>query len=92
MSLVLIMVYTIYLLKIEAETLRKSQDGSGNNHPQDDEFVLLSIATRGEAVDLQKLKVAEIKAIEVMLEKLGGRDKMITTEILSKARLVLEKE
>jgi hypothetical protein len=92
MSLVSIMVYTIYLLNIEAKTLRKSQDGSGNNHPQDDEFVLLSMATRGEAVDLQKLKVAEIKAIEVMLEKLGGRDKMITTEILSKARLALEKE
>lgn len=43
-------------------------------------------------MDLQKLKVAEIKSIEVMLEKLGGRDKMITTEILSKARLALEKE
>jgi hypothetical protein len=92
MSLVSIMVYTIYLLNIEAETLRKSKDGSGNNPPQDDEFVLLSMATRGEAVDLQKLKVAEIKAIEVMLEKLEGRDKMIITEILSKARLALENE
>jgi hypothetical protein len=41
---------------------------------------------------LPKLKVALIKAIEVTLEKLKGGDKMMTTEILSKARLALVNE
>jgi hypothetical protein len=50
------------------------------------------MAVKGEVIDLPKLKTALIKAIEVMLEKLKGRDRMMTTEILSKARLVLMDE
>ena len=50
------------------------------------------MAARGEAVDLQKLKVPTIKAIELTLEKLKGKDKMMAAEILSKVRLTLENE
>jgi hypothetical protein len=89
-GLVSIMAYTIYLLNIEVGRLQKSQESS--SHPPDDEFVPLTMAARGEVVDLPKLKVAVIKAIEVTLEKLKGGDKMMTTEILSKARLALVNE
>ena len=89
-GLVSIMAYTIYLLNIEVGRLQKSQESS--SHPPDDEFVPLTMAARGEVVDLPKLKVAVIKAIEVTLEKLKGRNKMMTTEILSKARLALINE
>jgi hypothetical protein len=41
---------------------------------------------------LPKLKLAVIRAMEVMLEKLKGEDKMATTEILSKAQLALDNE
>lgn len=83
------MAYTTYLLNIWVERLQKSQEGS--NHPPfpDDEFVPLTMAVKGEVVDLPKLKTALIRAIEVTLEKLKGEDRMMTTEILSKARLVL---
>ena len=92
-GLVSIMAYTIYLLNIEVERLQKLQEGSGSHPPpSDDEFVPLTMAARGEVVDLLKLKVAVIKAIEVTLEKLKGKDKMMTTEILSKARLALVDE
>ena len=87
------MAYTIYLLNIEVERLQKSQDSSSHPFPPpDDEFVPLTMAARGETVDLPKLKVALIKAIELTLEKLKGGDKMMTTEILSKARLALVNE
>jgi hypothetical protein len=92
-SLISIMAYTIYLLKIEVERLQKSQDDI-SNHPSspDDELVSLTMAARGDDVELPKLKVAVIKAIKLMLEKLKGKDKEMTTEILSKARLALENE
>jgi hypothetical protein len=45
------------------------------------------MAARGEVVDLQKLKVALVKAIEVTLEKLNSNSKL--NEILSKGRLAL---
>jgi hypothetical protein len=87
------MAYTIYLLNIEVERLQKLQDDSSNHPPSpDDEFVSLTMATRGDDVELPKLKVAVIKAIELSLEKLKGKDKKMTTEILSKARLVLMDE
>ena len=92
-GLVSILAYIIYLLNIEVERLQKLQD-SNSSHlpPPDDEFVPLLKAAKGEVVDLPKLKVAVIKAIEVTLEKLKGGDKMMITEILSKARLALENE
>jgi hypothetical protein len=34
--------YTMYLLNNEAERLQKLQGGSDSNHPQDEEFILLS--------------------------------------------------
>jgi seryl-tRNA synthetase len=92
-SLVSIMAYTIYLLNIEVERLQKSQDDSSNHPPScEDEFVSLTMAARGDDVELPKLKVAVIKAIELTLEKLKGKDKEMTTEILSRARLALENE
>jgi FtsZ-binding cell division protein ZapB len=90
-GLISIMAYTIYLLNVEVERLQKLQE-DGSNPPPDNEFVPLTMAVKGEVIDLPKLKTALIKAIEVMLEKLKGRDRMMTTEILSKARLVLMDE
>ena len=72
--------------------MQKSQDDSRNNPLPDDEFVSLTMAARGDDVELPKLKVAVIKAIELTLEKLKGKDKKMTTETLSKARLALENE
>jgi uncharacterized coiled-coil DUF342 family protein len=90
-GLISIMAYTIYLLNVEVERLQKLQE-DGSNPPPDNEFVPLTMAVKGEVIDLPKLKTALIKAIEVMLEKLKGRDRMMTTEILSKARLILINE
>jgi hypothetical protein len=83
------MAYTIYLLNVEVERLQKLQEDSSHPPPPDYEFVPLTMAAKGEVVDLSKLKTALIRAIEVTLEKLKGVDRMMTTEILSKARLVL---
>src|SRR5215207_3995462 len=91
-GLVSIMACTIYLLNIEVERLQKLQDSSSHPPPSDNEFVPLTMAARGEVVDLPKLKVAVIKAIELILEKLKGGDQIMTTEILSKARLALVNE
>ena len=89
-ALASIMASITYVLVNQLEELRKLQDGS--SHPSGDEFVPLAMAVRGEAVDLPKLKLAVIKSIEIMLEKLKGGDKMMTTEILSNARLALVNE
>jgi hypothetical protein len=50
----------------------------------------LAMAARGEDVDLGKLKVAVIKSIEVMLERLNDNSKL--KEILSNGRLALLNE
>jgi hypothetical protein len=61
--------------------LKKSHEESGG------EFVPLIRATRGEAVPIPNMKMAVIKAIELVMAKLNAHDRL--TEILSDARLVL---
>jgi hypothetical protein len=68
---------------VESKGLQKLQDDIVSSHP-DNEFILLTMAAKGEVVDLQKLKIALVKAIEVTLEKLNSNSKL--NEILSKAR------
>jgi hypothetical protein len=82
------MVYTIYLLNIEAERLEKLR-GRGNR-PPDSEFMPLALAARGENVDLGKLKVAVTRSIEVMLERLNNNSEL--KKILSNGRLALSNE
>jgi len=84
-GLISIIAYMMYLLDVESKGLQKLQDNIGS-HP-DSEFIPLTMAARGEVVDLQKLKVALVKAIEVTLEKLNSNSKL--NEILSKGRLAL---
>jgi hypothetical protein len=84
-GLISIIAYMMYLLDVESKGLQKLQDNIGS-HP-DSEFIPLTMAARGEVVDLQKLKVALVKTIEVTLEKLNGNSEL--NEILSKARLEL---
>ena len=81
-GLISIMAYTIYLLNIEVQRLQNLQ-----NSPLDSEFMPLAMAARGEAVDLGKLKVAVLRSIEVMLERLNDNSKL--KEILSNGRLAL---
>ena len=83
-GLVSIMAYTTYLLNIEVQRLQNLQNSGG--HPLDSEFMPLAIPARGEDVDLGKLKVAVIKSIEVMLERLNDNSK------LSNGRLALLNE
>jgi outer membrane murein-binding lipoprotein Lpp len=87
-GLISIMVYTIYLLNIEAERLEKLR-GRGNR-PPDSEFMPLALAARGENVDLGKLKVAVTRSIEVMLERLNNNSEL--KKILSNGRLALSNE
>src|SRR5215207_8400514 len=65
-GLISIIAYMMYLLDVESKGLQKLQDNIGS-HP-DSEFIPLTMAARGEVVDLQKLKIALVKAIEVTLE------------------------
>jgi uncharacterized coiled-coil DUF342 family protein len=81
-GLISIMAYTIYLLNIEVQRLQNLQ-----NSPLDSEFMPLAMAARGEAVDLEKLKVAVLRSIEFMLERLNDNSKL--KEILSNGRLAL---
>ena len=76
------------MLNIEVQRLQKSQDSG--SHLLDSEFMPLAMAARGEDVDLGKLKVAVIKSIEVMLERLNDNSKL--KEILSNGRLALLNE
>lgn len=87
-GLISMMVYTIYLLNIEAERLEKLR-GRGNR-PPDSEFMPLALAARGENVDLGKLKVAVTRSIEVMLERLNNNSEL--KKILSNGRLALSNE
>jgi hypothetical protein len=86
LGLISIVAYIVYLLHVESKGLQKLQDNIVSSHPNS-EFILLTMAAKGEAVDLQKLKIALVKAIEVTLDKLNGNSKL--NEILSKARLEL---
>jgi TolA-binding protein len=90
-GLISIMAYIIYLLNVEVERPQKLQEDS-SHPPPDNEFVPLTMAAKGEVVDFSKLKTALIRAIEVTIEKLKDKDKKMTTEILSKARLALINE
>jgi hypothetical protein len=72
------------LAKYRSTKLQKSQDSG--SHLLDSEFMPLAIPARGEDVDLGKLKVAVIKSIEVMLERLNDNSK------LSNGRLALLNE
>jgi len=83
LGLISIIVYVVYLLHVESKGLQKLQDDIVSSHP-DNEFILLTMAAKGEVVDLQKLKIALVKAIEVTLEKLNSNSKL--NEILSKGR------
>ena len=84
-GLISVIAYMMYLLDVESKGLQKLQDNIGSH--SDSEFIPLTMAARGEVVDLQKLKVALVKAIEATLQKLNSNSKL--NEILSKGRLAL---
>jgi hypothetical protein len=77
----------MYLLNAEVKELHKLQYNSSNANS---EFLPLILAAKGKVVNLEELRVALIKAIEVMQERLNINSKL--KEILSNGRLALLNE
>src|SRR5215211_4884746 len=78
-DLISIYAFIIHMFNLEFRDLKKSHEESGG------EFVPLIRATKGEAVPIPKMKMAVIKAIELVMAKLNTHDRL--TEILSAAKL-----
>ena len=88
MGLMSTVAYTMYSFndeKIRLQKLQKLPDR--DSLPLDSEFMSLAMAARGEVVDLKKLKVALIKSIEVLQERLNSNTKL--KEMLYSVRLAL---
>jgi cell division protein FtsB len=84
--------YMMHLLYLEIEQQKQKQKLSYDDDTStDNEFLPLTLANRGEIVDLPKLKIAVTKAIEIMLTRLNDSNGRLK-EVLSKARLSLLNE
>jgi hypothetical protein len=83
--------YMMHLLNLGVERLQQQQKLTYNDTNTDNEFLPLTKVSRGEIVDLPKLKIAVTKAIEIMLTKINDNN-IGLKEVLSRARLSLLNE
>jgi hypothetical protein len=91
MCLISAMSCSILLLNTEKSRTQKSLGGDNDDSlPVDSEFMPLAMAARGQASDLEQLKIALAKAIEVFQERLSSNGKL--KKILSSAKRALLNE
>jgi Na+/citrate or Na+/malate symporter len=90
-GMVAIIAYMMHLSNLGVERQQQQHKLSYDDTNIDNEFLLLTMVNRGEIVDLPRLKIAVIKAIEIMLTRLNEGNTRLK-EVLSKARLSLLNE
>jgi hypothetical protein len=89
MGLISAMSCSILLLNADKRT-QKSLGGDNDSLNMDKEFMPLAMAARGQDLDLEQLKIALAKAIEVFQQRLSSNGKL--KKILSSAKRALLNE
>ena len=90
MGLISAMCCSVLLLNTENGRTQKSLGSDNYSLPTDSEFIPLAMAARGQDLDLEQLKIALVKAIEVSQERLSSNGKL--RKLLSNAKRALLNE